>query len=197
MALIRANNKTIQNVTTLPSGVSFAGSPTTTDLGVSLIGKTLVNYYHQRYQTGGFDQTVSYSGNGTATAIHQISVTPTSTSSMFEIHYMYPYRCNGNRPGVKMLYMQDGVATGTFEGESTINSSSSNNVNYFYEQHRLQNDGYKHDLIIGEFLVTPNTTSTITMGVGVSVYDENTGSTVRMGGGGNDVAAHIKILEFV
>ena len=172
------------------------GTPTAADLGIDLGGKTLVNYYRQRFTSGGFDQTVSYSGNGSATAIHSISVTPTGANSVFQIHYMYPYRSNGNRPGAKMLYMQDGSATGTFEGTSTVNSNSSSNLNYFYEQHRLQNDGYKHDLLVGQFLVTPNTTSTITMGVGVSVYDENTGSRVKIGADANDVAAYLHILEF-
>lgn len=172
------------------------GTPTAADLGIDLGGKTLVNYYRQRFTSGGFNQTVSYSGNGTATAIHSISVTPTTTNSLFQIHYMYPFRSNSNRPGAKMLYMQDGSVTSTFEGTSTVNSDSSNNVNYFYEQHRITLDGTKHDLLVGQFMVTPNTTSTITMGVGVSVYDENTGGSVQIGGAANDVAAFIEILEF-
>jgi len=171
-------------------------TPTASDLGINLGGKTLANYYRQRFTSGGFNQSVNYNGHGTATAIHSISVTPTSTTSMFQIHYMYPYRCNNSLPGAKLLYMQDGSVTSTFEGASTVNSNSSNNINYFYEQHRLPLDGNKHDLLVGQFMVTPNTTSTITMGVGVSVFDENTGATVQIGGAANDVAAFIEILEF-
>jgi len=158
------------NKVLIPSGHTLDASGGTITLPNGQ--RNIKNVWSAMVSTG-LDITVNFSGFRALDVLHQFTVTPESTDSIFIINWSCAYTKSAFNSGMGFKLIRDGNEVDGLDGSSR----ASNN----YHGHRQSIEGTGYGDISGTKVYAPNSTSQMSIGIGVIIYDESTNSNIRVG----------------
>jgi hypothetical protein len=134
--------------------------------------KNIKNIWSASVATG-LDITVNFSGFRALDVLHQFTVTPESTDSIFIINWSCGYTKGSSQSGMGFKLIRDGSEALGLDGTSRASND--------YHGHRQAIVGTGYGNISGTKMYAPNSTSQMSIGMGVIIYDESSNSSIRVG----------------
>jgi len=134
--------------------------------------KNIKNIWSASVATG-LDITVNFSGFRALDVLHQFTVTPESTDSIFIINWSCGYTKGSSQSGMGFKLIRDGSEVLGLDGTSRASN------NYHGHRQAIVTTGYGD--ISGTKMYAPNSTSQMSIGMGVIIYDESSNSNIQVG----------------